>query len=239
MTPTVEIPVLKASEFQAVSVQGVLFCRPESFSLTRSLGAMAALTGLFDREPKLIAETPMPELPRLLYESATCEWRLSIAPARWDMGWTKPDSSEGTIGDCARQVYDAFERYRAGAKTEPTRCALVLTRAAPHPAPGKFLATHFCQDRWMAQPLNRPASFELHAHKQYELQGLTVNSWFRAKSGVMRQKGRTDMPVVLVEQDLNTPDGGGSLRVETVQRFFRIVPPELNQILGLYFPGTP
>jgi len=234
-------PILESSDFRPVSLQGVLFTKPEDFSFSRSMNAMASLSTPFDSEPKVIGEMPdvPPDVPRLLYQSSTGEWRLSIAPARWDVVWSKPDSSRASIAEIAKKICDTFERYRRAGKINSMRCALVVTRVAEHPSPGRFLARHFCQDRWLSQPLNRPASFELHAHKQYELEGLTVNSWLRAKSGVMKRGKAGDEPLVLVEQDLNTPDANEILADDDIRRFFQMVPPELDRILDLYFPGKP
>jgi len=60
--------ILRASDFRPVSLQGVLFTKPEDFSFSRSMNAMASLSTPFDTEPKVIGEMPdvPPEVPRLL-----------------------------------------------------------------------------------------------------------------------------------------------------------------------------
>ena len=237
-----ENPILQASDFRLVSLLGVLFSKIESFSFSRAMRAMGGLSTLFDSEPTVLGEMPgMPDVPRLLYQSSTGEWRANIGPARCDVFWSKPDSSTETllIADIAAKIHDVLQQYRSAAGVGATRCALVATRVAAHARPGVFLARHFCQERWMTQPLNRPASFELHAHKQYELSGLALNSWLRAKSGVMKRAQKDDAPIVLIEQDLNTSEKDDIITDDSIRRFFQIVPGELDQILGLYFPGRP
>jgi len=55
----------------------------------------------------------------------------------------------------------------------------------------------------------------------------------------MKRGKAGDEPLVLVEQDLNTPDANEILVDDNIRRFFQIVPPELDRILDLYFPGKP
>jgi hypothetical protein len=104
-----------------------------------------------------------------------------------------------------------------------------------------FLARHFCRDRWLTAPLNRPESFELHAHKRYTpptLPHFVINSWIRAKTGHLGQEPER-IPIVLVEQDLNTIPEEASSRdfsASDITDFLRTVPPELESILLLYFP---
>jgi hypothetical protein len=95
--------------------------------------------------------------------------------------------------------------------------------------------------------LNRPESFEIHAHKSYVLGALTVNSWFRAKSGIMIGTDKARLPIILVEQDLNTvqqnldtePVKTAELGPSATDAFFRGCPEELDVILSLYFPDNP
>jgi hypothetical protein len=133
------------------------------------------------------------------------------------------------------EAADTIRTYRQKVHSTGTRVAVVVTRYAPHESPGLSLARHFCQDRWHKAPLNRPESFELHAHKSYDLKGFTVNSWFRAKSGVMTEKTVTTK-VVLAEQDVNTVPRDTAMTDDEVSAFFAICPPELDHILQLYFP---
>lgn len=115
------------------------------------------------------------------------------------------------------------------------RVAAVVTRYGAQADPGLFLARHFCQDRWHQAPLNRPESFELHAHKSYEHKGFTVNSWFRAKSGLMTEPAASTK-VVLAEQDLNTVPREKALSDDEISAFFAVCPAELDHVLALYFP---
>src|SRR5207237_1331542 len=57
--------------------------------------------------------------------------------------------------------------------------------------PALSLAKHFCQQRWLDGPLNRPGDFEMHTHKRFRLDDLfEINSWFRCKTGIYQAEGK-------------------------------------------------
>ncbi len=62
-----------------------------------------------------------------------------------------------------------------------------------------------------------------------------MNSWFRAKSGLMTEKG-SSTKVVLAEQDLNTVPGEKVMTDDEISAFFAVCPAEIDHILALYFP---
>jgi hypothetical protein len=122
--------------------------------------------------------------------------------------------------------------------------ALVLNRFQRHDTPGRAIAAHFCRPELLSNepnrkgPLNRPENFELHAHKSYTLEGFSVNSWVRCKTGRIERAGE-GQPIVLVEQDINTLAerlGEERFTPESIERFHRAAAAELGQILTLYFP---
>jgi hypothetical protein len=102
------------------------------------------------------------------------------------------------------------------------------------------IAGHFCQDRWLTGPLAQVENFELHAHKSFVLAGrFRVNMWVRSKTGAISsdQKNR---PVVLVEQDLNTPLEDMEMQAfveEDIEQFFVATEPKFEEILQLYYPA--
>ena len=101
-----------------------------------------------------------------------------------------------------------------------------------------YLAKHFCRDEWLKSPLNRPETFELHAHKQFALfDKVMVNSWVRNKTGTLVG---TDEAVVLVEQDLNTreEDNERDYSASDLDHFFEAAVRELDVMLGLYYPAV-
>ena len=114
--------------------------------------------------------------------------------------------------------------------------AAVVTRVAKHEEPGKFLARHFCKDRWKTAPLNRPEEFALHAHKKFRLgDKIDVNSWVRNEAATMSIDNVTHR-AVLVLQDLNTlaePADKADLSRDDVIRFYELVCIEPDKILAL------
>lgn len=117
--------------------------------------------------------------------------------------------------------------------------AALLKRYVQHSSPGLFLAKHFCKERWLTGPLNRPGDFELHAHKRFLLAGkFDVNSWVRSGTGIV-SSGEERQPIVLVEQDLNTLSEDMETRdftKEDIEGFFSSAATELDVILRLYYP---
>jgi hypothetical protein len=90
----------------------------------------------------------------------------------------------------------------------------------------------------VSRPLNRPESFELHAHKRFAMDGFQVNSWVRNKTGRV-SIDQDPEAIVLVEQDINTtPEDiqSRSFSSEEIRRFFVTAASELESILRLYYP---
>lgn len=220
-------------------VQAVLFTDPDGFSLSGILKSFFPAVPLFDGEPQTISEDGIglpPEVPRLVLPEKSGRWRCQIAPARMDLFWNRVDGGpKDDLRTVLNEAAKVIRMYRQKMSVTPRRVAAVVTRYAPHSDPGIFLAQHFCQPRWQEAPLNRPESFELHAHKSYDLKGFSVNSWFRAKSGLMTER-EASTKVVLAEQDLNTVPRSQALSDDEISAFFAICPDELDHVLGLYFP---
>jgi hypothetical protein len=133
--------------------------------------------------------------------------------------------------------YAQFLEARVG------RMACLCSRVANAPNPGREIAEHFCRQQWLDGPLNRPATFELHAHKRFRMADFVdVNSWFRCKSASLKgTEGQPDTTVVLVEQDFNTLAEqleNAQFTLAEVQQFFEKAPGELQEVLNLYFPDV-
>ena len=183
------------------------------------------------------------EIPRIILESTSQEWRCELSPARVNVYWRRAKSTGAgvALGDFFEEAARILLRYAALLSPRIARLAALATRFSVHEKPGLFLARHFCQDRWDKAPLNRPENFELHAHKRFTLtSGFTVNSWARSKTGKLSGDGDEKL-IVLFEQDLNTlreEESKKEFGEVEIKKFFLASATELDSILGLYFPGT-
>ncbi|MCH7596072.1 MAG: hypothetical protein IID35_05875 [Planctomycetes bacterium] len=203
------------------------------------------LSDVFDGEPTILPPVPEgapPEIPRIIIASKSHEWRCEFSPARVNVYWLPTQTAEPTItvSEFLTQATEIFLGYVEHLSPRVARLAVMTTRFAVHEDPGLFLARHFCKKQWDEQPLNRPENFELHAHKRFTLpDGLDVNSWARNKTGRLSRGGEEE-PIILFEQDINTLAEGLSEKAFSdakIRGFFDVIPNQLEQILGLYYPG--
>lgn len=204
-----------------------------------------SLTALSDGEPTILPPIPEGaplEIPRIILESTSHEWRCELSPARVNVYWRRAKSTGACValGDFFGKAAEILLQYAGQLSPRIARLAALAARFSPHEKPGLFLARHFCKDRWDKAPLNRPENFELHAHKRFTLASdFTVNSWARSKTGKLSGDGDEKL-IVLFEQDLNTlveEAPGKDFSEEEVKKFFGAVATELDSILGLYYPG--
>jgi hypothetical protein len=229
-----------ASDFKVGALQAVMFTEPKGFSTGRVLQRfLPEVASTFDAEPGIPGEALPPEIPRVLLASKAGTWQGQIGPLRCDLIWRGSGSKNSAqVASVLSEASGWLFKYLDVTGAKALRAAVVLTRFAECERPGLMLARHFCQERWYQQPLNRPQSFELHAHKSYRLGETDVNSWFRAKSGQFEVDGQ-NAPIVIAEQDVNTLPRETPLGQAEASAFFLACPQELDHILSLYFPGTP
>ena len=163
-----------------------------------------------------------------------------MAPARFNLHWRQLSDAPSTpLASFLNTAMPLMVEYISEMKARVGRIALIITRYTKHDSPGRFLATHFCRDRWLTAPFNRPEDFELHAHKKYPITSkLVVNSWVRNKTAFMTSAAG-NVPVIVVEQDLNTLteeiDTRDFSEVE-IREFCNTASGEFDQILSLYYP---
>ena len=121
------------------------------------------------------------------------------------------------------------------------RVGAVIHRISILDEPGIFLSRHFCQNKWFSQPLNRPASFELSAHKEFLLgEKFNFNSWVRNKTGNLTTD-KVKKSIIVVEQDLNIvlkQNENIEFTYEDMKTFFNLSCAEFNIILNLYYPNS-
>ncbi|MFH1111230.1 MAG: hypothetical protein V1790_18835 [Planctomycetota bacterium] len=235
---------LTASSFELASCQASVFTPDGGFSAAKIVKLFyPQQESLFDANPTVL---PVPEdapfeIPRVILESASHEWKCQLSPARADVIWarTKSTQTKLQLGEFFQKAGDILIQYTGVLGTRIARAAGLATRFAEHEEPGKFLARHFCQTRWDEKPLNRPENFELHAHKKFLLAGeFQVNSWVRNKTGVLAGEG-AQRPILLFEQDINTlaeTVADKSFQNDEIIRFLAAVAAEVDVILRYYFP---
>lgn len=237
--------VLTAENFQLASCQATLFTPDEEVSSARLMkGLLPRWIERFDADPTVVpAVEGIPrEVPRLILESKSGVWRCEIASARINLFWRKSggDVSVPTLGEFFTDATKMLIEYWEFLGSRVGRMAGVLNRYAGHPTPGLFLASHFCQDRWLNGPLARTENFELHVHKTYVLvEKFHMNSWVRSKTG-RATFGQESHPIILIEQDLNTLAEEMQARAfgdEDIKRFFSVIAQEFDAILRLYYPA--
>jgi hypothetical protein len=235
-----DVRTLTYRDFSVASVQVVAFTPDEQISGVKlSKQLLPMWSSRFDGQPVVlpIDDIAPPEVPRVILTSKSGQWRCQISSKRFEVIWQSRanDLSSPPISAAVRiaNEYRDFLRARVG------RLALVVTSIAEHDAPGTFLARHFCRDEWLAAPFNRPAQFELHAHKIFSLtDDLLVNSWVRNRVAAVA-RGQSSRPIVAVEQDLNTlveEESKRDFRRRDIGEYFRTASAQARSILRLYYP---
>ena len=193
---------------------------------------------LFDEEPFLLptVEGVPIEIPRITFQSQSKIWRCEIAASRVNFFWNKiSEEIEISKEDFFNKAINLLGLYCKILNPHVGRIAAVLGRFARHPAPGPFLAQHFCKPEHIQGALNRTENFELHAHKRYIFKNkFNVNSWARNKTGSIKSE-----PIILFEQDINTLQEEittSLFNVDDIKEFFSSVVSEFDVILKLYYP---
>lgn len=238
---------LRATEFENHAVQAVAFTPEGGPAAARLSALIARWNDRFDGAPVVLPQVDLlpREVPRLVLSTLTGDWGFEAAPARISLTHGRA-SGTPTLApqDLVEEIVRRVDDYRTFFELRVARLALVVTRAREHEDPGIELARHFCRPEWHdgpgdRAPLNRPAGFELHAHKRYAPPGLNeINSWIRIKTGRVVHAGGARSAVV-VEQDMNQVDEGAlgaDLDREAIGRFFHVVVQEMDKVLRLYFP---
>ena len=238
------MPSVASDQLQLASGQATFFT-PDS---TVSGGAFARRLlskwcAFFDAEP---VQIPVPgnapqEVPRVILQTSNNEWRCEIALSRINVHWHKQDFAKASIApeEFFAKALDLLLEFATTFDLRIGRLAAVTGRYTEAADPGKSLARHFCLRKWLNGPLNRPQSFELHAHKRYELGPFAVNSWARSKTGLLKD-GADLRPIILFEQDINTLAeelSDKAFTEEEARAFFGFVAAELLSIAQAYFPG--
>jgi len=240
------VKLLSYTDFKIVSCQATIFTPDEEFTSAKIMQSFyPRWAELFNVDPVVIPQIPagLPvEVPRIILQSTSEIWRCEIAPTRMNVFLRQTVQAPETTIELEpffNQAFNILTNYQQLLDVRIGRLAMVITRFALHDTPGLFLARHFCQDRWNSAPLNRPESFELHAHKRFLLDGsFQVNSWARSKTGHHIQEDQR-RPAVIFEEDINTMSEEAATKSfsrDEIRHFLRAASSELDVILQLYYP---
>jgi hypothetical protein len=236
-----------ASDFVLASCQATLFTPVAEVSAVRLLTRLLPdWADRFDADPMVL---PLPEavpreVPRLMLQSRSEEWKCEIASGRMSVIWQKTArATEPTsLAERYGMLIPLLAQYSTALESRVGRLAAVASRYLEHGSPARFLASHFCKDPWLQAVLNRPDDFELHAHKVFLLAGrFQVNSWVRNKTGLLNLPGdEAQKPIVLAEQDLNTlaeEQATRNFAADEIAAFFRAAAVGFDETLPLYYPS--
>jgi len=244
--------MLKASDFEYLSYQAAVFTPDLQFNVNRVLAALVKeYSERFNGDPIVLPPFPPDapkEIPRVILKSSDESWKIQVANSRLDVFWSRNylESPILNIDTFLEETDRMFSSYRSITNARLGRLALVVKRIKVSQNPGRELAEHFCKHEWLddeAKVLNRPNQFEIHALKKYPALGNVpeipeVNSWIRHKTAVIKANQTTQINVILVEQDMNTPQELlEAADLESIRsHFFKIIPQEMNTILSRYYP---
>jgi hypothetical protein len=183
------------------------------------------------------------EIPQLILKNADGSFRLQAGSARLDIVREADPISPSEAVDFFRLATQMSIDYLNVHQGKAGRVACIVHRAAADASPAITLSRHFCQQRWLDKPLNRPGDFELHAQKRFGLKGLfDVNSWVRCKTAISAKSAASSgANLILVEQDFNSlaeQTEERELSEDELRRFFEAAPQEMLRVLGLYFPTS-
>lgn len=233
---------ITAADFRLISCQATLFTPDEEVSGAKIVSRLLPdWIQRFDAEPIVL---PSPEgfpreFPRVILQSSSEEWRCEISSARLNIFWKRIAGRDSSLSLIFDEIVPLLHEYRDFLRARVGRIAAVVTRFAEHQSPGVYLAHHYCQDRWLQAPLNRPESFELHAHKRFEFnEELKVNSWVRNRTGFVKEE-EEQLRAVLVEQDMNSlaeEESSRDFDTTAISSFFVDAAEQFDTILALYYP---
>lgn len=235
--------MLNCDSFEPTEFQAVVYTPGLSLATAKVLSALSSdpeSGGVFNGDPIVLPNFSgaAVDVPRLVLQSSSGEYRLQVGPARADIFWQRKTEQLRLPEFLDRVAAAVLTRYLEITGATVDRLAVVSKKVANEDQPARSLAVHFCRDEWIRGPLNRPEQFELHAHKVFRLSGLfDVNSWFRCKTASLAPtSGGRGVKVI---QDFNTlADADNEFTINQIMEFFRVVPAGFDEVLKLYFPAS-
>ncbi len=215
--------MLKHQDFESVQFRLAAFT-PTLHQLSAAQ-IVSALLERFSGDPMVLpipAGAP-PEIPRIILREPRDAMELQIALSRSDLTLNRQPGVEFVATDLAQEGTAILEELLDVLTVRPGRLAAIGSYANKCDDPAAQLADHFTKPQWSAGPLADLKAFEVHAHRRLSLiEGLTVNSWIRCKTGSVSEL-KLSHPAVVIERDVNT------LAEEVEQREF--TPDEVNSFM--------
>lgn len=232
----------KAKKFNNLSLQICVFTPFLSFNTNKIFSElMKKNSEVFDGDTiSLPVSLNIPkDIPRLTLYSNDKILKLEIAESRVNfLKRVLPgEGSEGKnkfIGLC----HEVLKSYIECTSAKVGRLANVTIKYWETENPALLLAKHFCKDKFIEEPFNRPKSFEIHSHKQYKTDNFEINSWVRCKTGNL-EKGNE--PIIIVEQDINTLSEHTNemeFDINKIDTFVQMAYKEQEEVLIKYFPNS-
>jgi hypothetical protein len=236
--------MLDANSFRVISCQANIYTPELQFRTSRVLAYLLEKhADKFNADPisfPIPADAPA-EFPRIVLQSADKGLTLQASPASLAVTRQADAIQLGALKDFLEFALSVFTGYLEAMPCQARRVACVVNRFAPDANGAKSLAAHFCNDHLLADALNRPSDFELHAAKQFKFGGwLGISSWFRCRSVSLKVGEAPAVPGVMMIQDFNSAvvehEDAKPFSTEEVCRFFRNAPEELQVVVNRYFP---
>lgn len=180
-----------------------------------------------------------PEVPRVILQSKDATYRLDVSPLRVTSYYSmRDDKTQAEPEDILSNSIEVLKHYVEGMEAQVDRLALVLTRVCKAENPAKLIVERFCKPELQSTIFNKSENFEIHNHQRIEIQGFSVNSWMRCKTGALIINN-VPFPGVIVEQDLNTlveELKQRRFKPEEIKKYFQVASAETEANLKVYFP---
>lgn len=230
---------MKSKSFRTISSQFSIFTPALLFSKNKILEKIISkYADVFSGDTVSI---PLPpdapkDIPAIILHSTDNKFKMEIAESRLNIYCNEKGEDEINLKSFLEFCMKIIEDYIECTKPVIGRLALVTVKCVENDNPGLTLAKHFCQEKWIKAPFNRPENFELHSHKKYDLKEFHINSWVRCKTANLSIGNK---PVVLVTQDINTlaeEMNSKDFKIAEIKTFAELTASEQCSILNMYFP---
>jgi len=235
--------------FRVVKFLGSLFT--PDFNISNSLKiANTAVEVLGDRLNGPPSILPIPqdapsEVPRITLSSSDKKLNISISLQRTNLFSDVPagiDTGEIDINEYSSISSVFFSEFQKRLDLRVQRMGFVTERVELRKDALTYILERFCNKSQIekGRPFYNAKRFEIHSLKKYDWEGLSINSWVRAKFLPVRMKDMQQVePILLVENDLNTlsidEDPGAKFTEADIKKFFERAPGHIEEILQLYF----